>query len=254
MGNKSTCPREGGGKSINECLGMSSTCQDVDLLLLIYLNEKRLGNTNHRFQIITVNSVIWNESRDDWESEMQGITCSLAIGGLSHGKERLHVEPWSGTIAPSGAWEDLRVSRLQEAKCFKFIHLRGGQILALFYRLSKFCLLSWMTESWGYTAVSGEVRICWFNKHSLGTYYVPGAFECVLQILPAFVLLTAQWIRYYCYPWFTDEGTEAQRGRKLTQDHSARKWKSQGLSPGWLDSESVFIAMCFANSFKPKSD
>ena len=47
MGNKSTCPWEGGGKSINECLGMSSTCQDVDLLILIYLNEKRLGNTNH---------------------------------------------------------------------------------------------------------------------------------------------------------------------------------------------------------------
>ena len=28
-------------------VGMSSTCQDVDLLILIYLNEKSLGNTSH---------------------------------------------------------------------------------------------------------------------------------------------------------------------------------------------------------------
>ena len=84
--------------------------------------------------------------------------------------------------------------------------------------------------------------------------YVPGAVECTLQILPGFVLKTAPWVRYYYYPWFTDEGTEAQRGQKLTQDHSARKWKSQDWNPGWLDSESLFVAMYFANSFKPKSD
>ena len=76
----------GCGKSINECLGMSSTCQDVDLLILIYLNEKRLGIPVIWFQIITVASVIWNGNRDNWESEMQVIPCSLAIGGLSHGK------------------------------------------------------------------------------------------------------------------------------------------------------------------------
>ena len=47
MGNESTFPREGDGKGINECLWMSSTCQDVDLPMLIYLNEKRLKNRKY---------------------------------------------------------------------------------------------------------------------------------------------------------------------------------------------------------------
>ena len=51
-------PMTGCGKSINECLGMSSTCQDVDLLILICLNEKRPGIPVIWFQIITVTSVI----------------------------------------------------------------------------------------------------------------------------------------------------------------------------------------------------
>ena len=42
---------------------------------------------------------------------MQVIPCSLAIGGLSHGKGGIHVEYSRGAITPSGAWEDRRASR-----------------------------------------------------------------------------------------------------------------------------------------------
>ena len=167
------------------------------------------------------------------------------------------VERCNSTLWSMGGSEDFQASvKDNHTTCFAHTRpsvssssqLSGAQVLALFYKLSKFHLPSWMTES--YTAVSGEVWICWFNKHSLGIYYVPGAVECALQILPRFVLITAPWVRYYCYPWFTDDRTEEQRGRKLTQGHTASKWQSQDWNPGWLDSEPLF----YDNSIKPKSD
>lgn len=57
-GHQKHMPMRGGGKGINECLGMSSTCPDVDLVILLYLNEKRIRSTSHLVSNLTVTSVI----------------------------------------------------------------------------------------------------------------------------------------------------------------------------------------------------
>ena len=220
-------------------VGMSSTCQDVDLLILIYLNEKSLGNTSHLVSnhFCDLCDLKWQQRwLGEWDASY---TLQFSYWRLKswEGRHPCRIfERCNNTLWSMGGSEGFQASikdKDNHTPCFAggcvsgSSHLSGAHILALFYRLSKYCLSSWMTESWGYTAVSGEVRICWFNKHSLGIYYVAGAVECALQIVPGFVLKTAPWVRYYCYPWFTDEKTEAQRGQKLTQDHSAGKWKSQ---------------------------
>lgn len=144
-------PMTGCGKSINECLGMSSTCQDVDLLTLIYLNEKRLGNTSHLVSnhYCDLCDLKWQQRwLGEWNASFTLQFCYWRLKSWEGRHPCRTFERCSNTLWSMGGLEGFQASikdKDNHTPCLAggcvsgSSHLSGAHILALFYRLSKFC-------------------------------------------------------------------------------------------------------------------